>query len=77
MCSKSTPPNEWRNAIVIPVCKKGDKRNPKNYRGISVSSTCYKIYSKFLIRNYKNIQKYKMDSEEDVRAPTLYFALNY
>jgi hypothetical protein len=28
--------NEWRNAIVIPVFKKGDGRDPKNYNGISI-----------------------------------------
>jgi hypothetical protein len=40
----------------------------------------YKIYSKFLITNYKNIQKnlyqkYKMDSEKDVLALMQHFAL--
>jgi hypothetical protein len=29
MYFKSTTPNEWRNAIVIPVSKRGDKRYPK------------------------------------------------
>jgi hypothetical protein len=48
---KSTTPNERRNAIVIPVFKKGDKRDPQNYRGINIGNTCYKIYSK--IRNDK------------------------
>jgi hypothetical protein len=52
--NKSTP-NEWRNAIVISVFKKGNKQDPINYRGSSILSTCYKIYSKIL---NKKLQKY-------------------
>ena len=44
-------PHDWRNAVVIPLYKKGDKRNPENYRGISILNTCYKIYAKIL--NFK------------------------
>jgi hypothetical protein len=32
----------------IPIFKKGDRRNPKNYRGISILNTCCKRYSKIL-----------------------------
>jgi hypothetical protein len=45
-------PNEWRNGVITPILKKGDRRDPQNYRGIN---TCYKIYSKIL--NMK-LQKY-------------------
>jgi len=48
-------PNEWRNAVITPIFKKGDRREPKNYRGISILNTCYKIHSKIL--NMK-LQKY-------------------
>jgi hypothetical protein len=48
-------PNEWRNAVITPIFKKGDRREPKNYREISVFNTCYNLYSKIL--NMK-LQKY-------------------
>ena len=48
-------PDEWRNAVITSVFKKGDRRENKNYRGISIPNTCYTIYSKFL--NMK-LQKY-------------------
>jgi len=38
--------------------KKGDGREPKNYRGISILNTCYKIYSKILntkLQNYSEV----------------------
>ena len=41
-------PNEWRNAVITTVFKKGDRREPKNYREISILNTCYKTYSKIL-----------------------------
>ena len=40
--------DEWRNAFITPIFKKGDRREPKNYTGISILNTCYKIYSKIL-----------------------------
>jgi len=36
-------PNEWRNAVITPIFGKGDRRETKNYRGISILNTCYKI----------------------------------
>jgi len=46
ICTKNCIPNEWRNAIVIAVLKKGDTRDPKNYIVISICNMCCKIYSK-------------------------------
>jgi hypothetical protein len=38
-------PDEWRNAVITPIFKKGDRRKLKNYRGISILNTCHKIYT--------------------------------
>ena len=51
-------PNEWRNTVITPVFKKGDRREPINYGGISILNTCYKIYSKILnmkLQNYSEV----------------------
>jgi hypothetical protein len=51
-------PNKWRNAGITPIFKKGDRRGPQNYRGISILNTCYKIYSKILnmkLQNYSEV----------------------
>ncbi|KAJ4434340.1 hypothetical protein ANN_22899 [Periplaneta americana] len=41
-------PEEWQEAIIIPIFKKGDRRDCGNYRGISLLNTGYKIYSKII-----------------------------
>jgi hypothetical protein len=48
-------PNEWKRSIIVPIYKKGDKRKPENYRGITLLNTCYKIFSKILDGKMKNI----------------------
>ena len=42
---------QWKESITIPICKKGDKTDYINYRGISLlsSTNTYKILSKILL----------------------------
>lgn len=46
-------PNDWKEAVVIPLHKKGDKMECKNYRGISLLETSYKVLSKILLNRLK------------------------
>jgi hypothetical protein len=42
---KEELPEQWKESIVVPIYKKGDKTDFSNYRGISRLSTTYKILS--------------------------------
>jgi hypothetical protein len=35
---------EWKESIIVPIHKKGDKRNCNKYRGKSLLPTTYKIF---------------------------------
>ena len=39
-------PKIWKEANIIPIHKKGDKKNPSNYRGISLLPLCSKVLEK-------------------------------
>jgi hypothetical protein len=43
--SKEELPEEWKESVIVPIYKKGDKTDCSNYRGISLLSTTYKILS--------------------------------
>jgi hypothetical protein len=42
--NKEQLPDQWKESIIVPIHKKGDKLT-NNYRGISLLSTSYKILS--------------------------------
>ena len=42
-------PEEWKESIIVPIHKKGDKADCNNYRGISLLPTTYKILSNILL----------------------------
>jgi len=47
--NKEELPEEWKESIIVPMYKQGDKTNCSNYRGISLLATMYKILSNFLL----------------------------
>ncbi|KAJ4433289.1 hypothetical protein ANN_15548 [Periplaneta americana] len=47
---KEIVPEKWKESIIVPIFKKGDKTNCGNFRGISLLLTSYKILSNILLR---------------------------
>ncbi|KAJ4440654.1 hypothetical protein ANN_08801 [Periplaneta americana] len=47
---KEIVPEQWKESIIVPIFKKGDKTNCGNFRGISLLLTSYKILSNILFR---------------------------
>jgi hypothetical protein len=43
--NKEELPDQWKESIIVPVHKNGDKTECSNYRRISVLSTLYKTVS--------------------------------
>jgi len=46
-------PESWKMSVLCPVYKKGNKMDPKNYSGISLLNTSYKILSNLLLNRLK------------------------
>jgi hypothetical protein len=42
--NKDGLPEEWKESIIVPIYKKGDKADCNNYRGISLLPTTQKFY---------------------------------
>ncbi|KAL7296575.1 hypothetical protein TKK_0010006 [Trichogramma kaykai] len=53
-------PEDWKTAIIVPLCKKGDVDNPSNYRGISLLPTAYKIYTEVIRGRFPSNEFRKM-----------------
>jgi hypothetical protein len=45
--NKEELPQQWKESIVVPIHKKGDKTDSSNYRGTSLLSTHTKFYPAF------------------------------
>ena len=41
-------PSAWKKAIIVPILKKGDSQECKNYRGISLLSVVSKVFMKII-----------------------------
>ena len=47
--NKEELPEGWKESVIVPIHKKGDKTECNNYRGISLLTTTYKILSNILL----------------------------
>jgi hypothetical protein len=47
--NKEELPEEWKESVIVPIQKKGDKTDYNNYRGISLLPTTYKLLSNILL----------------------------
>ena len=47
--NKEELPEEWKESIIVPVYKKGDKTDCSSYRGTLLLSTTYRILSNIFL----------------------------
>ena len=66
-------PDDWKEAHVAPVFKKGDKQNPNNYRPVSLTCIIGKCMEHILV---SNIMKH-LDSNQIIHALQHGFRRNY
>ena len=60
-------PRDWQTGVIIPIFKKGDRKQCTNYRGISLLSLPGKVYVKCLERKCREIVKSKLEDGQYVR----------
>jgi hypothetical protein len=69
--TKNLITNECRNSILILILQKGDRKDPKHYREISILNTCYKTSSKILnIKLQSNSEQVMTGTQNGFRVGT-------
>ena len=66
-----TLPDDWKTANVSAIYKKGDKKDPENYRPVSLTSICCKVLEHILCSNIsKHLDKHNIlsDNQHGFRA---------
>ena len=46
-------PEEWKETIIVPIYKKGDRNRCENYRGIVLGNATYKILAHIILEKIK------------------------
>ena len=61
-------PMDWQTGIVVPIFKKGDRRECSNYRGITLLNLSGKVYARVVERKCRTIVEPKIqDTQCDFR----------
>ena len=47
-------PQDWNKSIIVPIFKKGDRKDLNNYRGISLTSCVAKIFNRIIAMSISN-----------------------
>jgi hypothetical protein len=55
--NKKQLPEEWKESIIVPIYKKGNKTGFTTYTGLSLLSTTYKMLSKILLSSFNSIYR--------------------
>ena len=70
ICQKSyntgNVPNDWKTANISTIYKKGDKKDPANYRSVSLTSICCKLMEHIL--KYPESNNTPQDTQQGFRA---------
>ena len=57
-------PGDWKNAVIVPVYKKGSRLDCTNYRGISLMSIVGKVFARVLNERVKVMTADKVMDEQ-------------
>jgi len=61
-------PEEWKETIIVPIHKRGDRDRCENYRGIALGNAAYKILSNIIMGKIKpHIEKVMGDYKNGFR----------
>lgn len=56
-------PKEWKTAILVPIFKKGDKKEPNNYRGINLLNTSLKLTTKIITEKLSSLTEHQEEQQ--------------
>lgn len=62
-------PETWKTAEVMSLFKKGDRRDCRNYRGISLLNAIYKIYTRIINKRLRIITEVLLEEEQNGFRP--------
>ena len=68
--NQGTPPDTWKSALVVPVFKKGSRSDPSNYRPVSLTCICSKIFEHIIyscLSNHLEIHHVLRDQQHGFR----------